>query len=445
MKDKALLLFQFGPVQDFIEQAETAGDLWAGSALLSELTEAALGALPAGAEVVFPAKTEGPGLPNRVLAFVPRETAAKTAHAMADTLRAALREMAEKALSEHPEWAHGGAFLRQVEVFPQITWAILEAPSGKMGADYKAIGVRLAARRNVREFDAWPEEDEGQGKDILSGKEAALDDATGFGAMNLIKRWRAGQTAIALPETDGYVAVLAMDGDRMGERLSDFKTVAEHQDFSKELLDFAPKAEALIKDCQGVPIYLGGDDVLAVLPAGKAVACAEALAGLFTKEVGGTASAGVAIGHESVPMQELVNRAREAEHRAKEVYGRNALALAIHKRSGEIQWWGCKWGSCGLRLFQQFLACGKDVAGRFPYKLAALLRPHGLKGALPSDLADVILAETAYAIGQTKGMVGKLEAEELSNFLKRECVAHAEDFLGLFLAVAFLWRQEEES
>lgn len=198
---------------------------------------------------------------------------------------------------------------------------------------------------------------------------------------------------------------------------------------------------------------MGGDDVLAVLPAHLAVACAKSLANLFKATTGKTASAGIAIGHVSVPLQELVERARDAEHCAKEEYDRNALALAIHKRSGEIQWWGSKWTyekdgkeweSCGLRLFIDFAQCDEKVAGRFPYKLAALLRPYGLKGTLPQELADVILAETAYTIGQTKGMEGKLKAEDLEVFLKQECREHAEDFLGLFLSVAFLWRQEVE-
>lgn len=454
MKDKALLLFQFGPVQGFIAQAETAQDLWAGSDLLSKLTEAALKALPEDAEVVFPAKRKGPGLPNRVLAFVPRETATETARAMADALRTALREMAESALKVHPEWSHDGTFLLQVKAFPQTSWAILEEPSGDMGQDYKTIGALLAARRNTREFDAWPEEATKYPKDILSGKETVLDKKLGFGAMNLIKRLHAEEAPFDDPvKQDDYVAVLMMDGDTMGKRLSAFKTEAEHQAFSELLLNFAPKAEARIKDYQGQSIYVGGDDVLAVLPAHLAVACAKALAADFSAQIGGTASAGVAIGHKSVPLQELVNRAREAEHRAKEAYGRNALALAIHKRSGEILWWGSKWkykqdgeawDACGLDLFDAFAQCGKDVAGRFPYKLAALLQPYGLKGELPSDLADLILAETTFAIERTDGMKGKLDMAKLATFLKMECKTRAEDFLGLFLSVAFLWRQGED-
>lgn len=38
MNNKELLLFQLGPVQEFIAQAETVGDLRAGSEILSELT-----------------------------------------------------------------------------------------------------------------------------------------------------------------------------------------------------------------------------------------------------------------------------------------------------------------------------------------------------------------------------------------------------------------------
>ena len=41
--EKELLLFQLGPVQEFIAQAETIGDLRAGSEMLSALTAAAFG------------------------------------------------------------------------------------------------------------------------------------------------------------------------------------------------------------------------------------------------------------------------------------------------------------------------------------------------------------------------------------------------------------------
>ena len=54
-KDKELLLFQLGPVQEFIAQAATVGDLWAGSYLLSMLVWAGLQKVPdKESKVVFP-------------------------------------------------------------------------------------------------------------------------------------------------------------------------------------------------------------------------------------------------------------------------------------------------------------------------------------------------------------------------------------------------------
>lgn len=54
--EKELLLFQIGPVQEFIAQAETLGDLRVGSELLSDVTAAALRTIPDyETEAVFPA------------------------------------------------------------------------------------------------------------------------------------------------------------------------------------------------------------------------------------------------------------------------------------------------------------------------------------------------------------------------------------------------------
>ena len=82
-KDKELLLFQLGPVQEFIAQAATVGDLWAGSYLLSQLVWAGLQKVPDKEKnVVFPdLSTDAvrkalevdkiPTIPNRFLAWVP--------------------------------------------------------------------------------------------------------------------------------------------------------------------------------------------------------------------------------------------------------------------------------------------------------------------------------------------------------------------------------------
>lgn len=57
---KELLLFQMGPVQEFIAQAATPVDLWAGSYLLSSLVLAGIKAVPNYSEsLVFPTLKDG--------------------------------------------------------------------------------------------------------------------------------------------------------------------------------------------------------------------------------------------------------------------------------------------------------------------------------------------------------------------------------------------------
>lgn len=241
MAEEALLLFQLGPVQGFIAQAQKVSDLWAGSTLLSKVTFAALKTVPDyRAKAVFPADAQDDeGIPNRFLVFVPRTQAAEIARAAEAAARAELEHLAEAALA-HPACAgvDCAAFLAQVRAFLQTSWAVLPEPSGQMGKDYEAIGKRLAARRNVRTFDAWHEHGENRQKDVLSGKEEALRD--GLGAMNLIKRTFSGGDW-ELPKKEKYLAVLMMDGDRMGETLSRFQTQADHQDFSRKLKAFEPR------------------------------------------------------------------------------------------------------------------------------------------------------------------------------------------------------------
>ena len=352
MSDQSLLLFQLGPVQSFIAQAETIGDLAVGSAILSEVTAAAIKSTNDWqGRLVFPSPVGNEalqGIPNRFLMYVPKGEGEAIAKVCEEAARDALATLATEAYSEwnrkKPDKVNNPiAFLAQVNQFLQITWAILENPTDNMGKNYKAIGKLMAARRNTREFDQWQEEAYGQKKDVLSGKEAALCD--GLGAMNLIKRFKAEAEAerFEIPETllkESYLAVIAMDGDKMGATLSNFKSEPEHRAFSENLGEFANSVSKDLPEKESVLIYAGGDDVLAVVKAADAIGVAKKLQNRFKKKVGNTASAGIAMGYSSVPLQDLVYAAHKAESQAKQVYGRDALALAIYKRSGEILEWG---------------------------------------------------------------------------------------------------------
>ena len=87
-----------------------------------------------------------------------------------------------------------------------------------------------------------------------------------------------------------YFAVLAFDGDNVGQwvlgaKLPEAMTEEQHKDFSARLSKFALScARPIVDACDGRLIYAGGDDVLALVPADTAIACARFLRGAYRAE-----------------------------------------------------------------------------------------------------------------------------------------------------------------
>jgi len=195
-----------------------------------------------------------------------------------------------------------------------------------------------------------------------------------------------------------------------------------HLQFSEALANFGLYAvRRIVEAFDGRLVYAGGDDVLALLPADKALECAGALRAAFrgdAKElnklsgawkvrgngavkdrsvslfelspkrpgairlhtelrnkgfalstepegydliVPGPAadvSVGLAVTHEKAPLQDAVREAQRAEKRAKSKHGRSAFALSLLKRSGETIHWGAKWKSGALPLYRSL---AKDI------------------------------------------------------------------------------------
>lgn len=379
--EPAFLLFQLGPVQEFIAAARSTRDLWSGSYLISWLTGCAIKAVTdeiGPSSVIFPAlrglgifdavnrevfeKVEykgkndrpdtlwqrlygtdeaakslfHPTIPNRFLALVPASRAEELARRAEQAVRKELKRIGDHCFRElgnlakrdisswRPRWE------KQLELMPQITWQTLpfhadldsalaalekidpgqavrmrearvlaeaiipenerdgryyrrcvrcgeypdrcthpdrswklNRPEFAWGANFAEVSLRLAARRNTRDFAAFVTDDhqDGTPKDMLTGREEVIGDEAfwkqkpdvfkdnegPYGALNIIKRlWcdpRCGCLVKALgvsesrfrsflrfdstPELagdDGYFAVLAMDGDEMGKWISGEKT-----------------------------------------------------------------------------------------------------------------------------------------------------------------------------------------------------------------------------
>ncbi|HBF69997.1 MAG TPA: type III-B CRISPR-associated protein Cas10/Cmr2 [Thermotoga sp.] len=243
---------------------------------------------------------------------------------------------------------------------------------------------------------------------------------------------------------NGYIAVLLMDGDRMGdwmlgenapslekvinpkviemfqetddlkyawEKLKEFKTIqpAYHRGVSRTLGIFSQFVGKIVDRHNGMLVYSGGDDVLALLPADSVLECANDIRKFFSgyleyeieiengsdverfrSENGvlyhndkpfaplmgkvATMSAGIAIVHHKFPLQVALNMAREAEKKAKRVYGRNAFCVAQVKRSGQIVFAGSRWEIEGEDVVRRSLKILEEmknynVSHRSLYKL----------------------------------------------------------------------------
>jgi len=227
----------------------------------------------------------------------------------------------------------------------------------------------------------------------------------------------------ARPHT--YYAVIMLDGDSMGEYLSQLDAEG-HTQFSSTLSAFASTHVGNIVedgDSEYLPeavtpgrlIYSGGDDVLAMVPARSALVIADALRRAFTTTLAEAgfadvhASAGIAIAHYTQPLEIVLNAARAAEKEAKTLPGKNAVAVSLIRRSGETRTAVAKWAyaeQLTVPLLQQVMtafAARDQLSSKLAYdtlEIAAVmdvenLNINGLPGGLSyrAFMADARRAE----------------------------------------------------
>lgn len=142
-----------------------------------------------------------------------------------------------------------------------------------------------------------------------------------------------------------FYAMLLMDGDNMG------RLIGKHgeQPITKALSTFTKDVQNIVRSHDGVTIYAGGDDVLAMLPLTKALDCSLSLSkkyvACFKDDVPkATISAGLVYAHYHIPLSTVM---REANHIlddvAKDQNGRNSIAISVLKNSGKYCQWTATW------------------------------------------------------------------------------------------------------
>jgi CRISPR-associated protein Cmr2 len=169
-----------------------------------------------------------------------------------------------------------------------------------------------------------------------------------------------------------YYAILYADGDNMSNLMrSAAQKPEKHTEISRTLAEFAATEARDIMENQhvGRVIYAGGDDVVALLPITKALAAVNKLRKAYNQKMGKlltnpTMSAGIALVHHLSPLGLALQAAREAESAAKQRFGRNAVAVALRKRSGEAMLVGASWAKEG----QETVIALEEIYGAFVAK-----------------------------------------------------------------------------
>lgn len=138
-----------------------------------------------------------------------------------------------------------------------------------------------------------------------------------------------------------YYCILQADGDKMGTALKLLNSVSEVQKFSNHLTQWALQTYKAVKeDYHGVPIYIGGDDLLCIVPVcnGKEniFDLIQKIDDIFKSEFASTIptlSFGLSITYYKYPLAEAFTKAYELLKQAKNEGG-NRVAAQIIKHSG---------------------------------------------------------------------------------------------------------------
>lgn len=180
-----LFLFTIGPVQSFIEQARRTRDLFAGSAILSDLIREGISVIEKDPDglLIFPVG-EGASLPNRFVVRLEGKTDSQIKE-IADQCKQAVTSKWQK-LSEDAFKKAAFTSIRgnprhaadaQIEDFLNIHWAAVDITHFASYTEaYIALESRLGSAKNVRQFEQFSYNGLGeQGKKChLDGERNAL-------------------------------------------------------------------------------------------------------------------------------------------------------------------------------------------------------------------------------------------------------------------------------
>ena len=225
-----------------------------------------------------------------------------------------------------------------------------------------------------------------------------------------------------------FYAMLVMDGDKMGTMLQESEE-RKRGDISKVLTNFASSAVRMIDDHDGITIYSGGDDVMAILPITEALKCAQKISSEFTKcfETKGIHDASISAclmyAHYSLPLQPIIEESHKLlDEVAKKENGRNSIVVSAMKSSGRNFQWCTTWDHL-YELYEGILKSPYlyDISNSYLYSMMTLLNRFSEKGSWnPGD--KLVLSEEFSKDVLKRLLVAEMDGKNADDSGKKENV-----------------------
>lgn len=159
--------------------------------------------------------------------------------------------------------------------------------------------------------------------------------------------------ALKQPPASPFYAILMMDGDSLGKQMSNR---ANQDPITESLKKFTNGVQSIVKKHNGVLIYAGGDDVLAIFPLEDALNCAAKLRQYYLEcfachkndedgqQVFSTLSGAIEYAHITIPLTKILFDAHHLlDDIAKEKTGRDSIAIRVQKPGGLALEWSQPW------------------------------------------------------------------------------------------------------
>ena len=209
-----------------------------------------------------------------------------------------------------------------------------------------------------------------------------------------------------------FYAVLVMDGDSMGALIGTHGPAA----VTSALTQFATRVPDVVAAHDGVCVYAGGDDLLALLPLDRALDAASAAHRLYVESFGAdipaTVSAAIVFSHYRCAFSRVLATAHELlDNVAKDETGRDSLAIRVLKPGGVA----CQWSAPFAHLLKN--------------------TPHIFTPLLEKFKAGVLTSSLLYNLRERFSLF----MEDDGSCIKRD------DLLRLFTAEALIGKRDSEN